>query len=608
METSTFDAAYDSICILNNTEGPSRNVFEPKFAARDQMAKLMETLRNVWRELPSLTCQAQFCRCLVFVGGNMIDTDEEKEGFSNLLLAYRLVHSTVEQNLVNIAEHKKEVDLKELLLEEHHPLIGADKDNTALRMEFAFEYLEVLNAICVHLANSDDTKFRLDDARKLLHRAEVAYVAWASWFAATSGESLVKLEDLHIGDDGKLVQPASTTPAEFQAMRLRHRMEGCHTTTIFLLSQVYGQKGDAPMASKYCYMTLCRQLQTKQEFSRKEWAKNAIILSAYFDSIRDFSKGLNCLRAGERLMPVEPADEDTAGVVAWGYARHYLNQLAYYASVASGEEALVTGASRADEWWCGFALQPQICLEQVNHVTSFDGAREVFKEGNKWFQLALQYYVIDGCCTDHIKLLQDISQLYKYLIVFETDVDRRIAMHLRRVEKLEKLPDELNFQSYATLVRQLLFDVGDVYTDVLELRILQKKSPEGKLGKPLSEAKLNQLTSHALSFFVRFCGTFKDLKSGKIPEVLDEDSRVPFFRCLMRIAHLQSKHWYKTPKEEYDGIAGSIERYNDALKFARANKLQSNNECAHEVRLAEEMVQLLPGKQRDVYRAFSKSS
>ncbi|CUG91951.1 Hypothetical protein, putative [Bodo saltans] len=215
---------------------------------------------------------------------------------------------------------------------------------------------------------------------------------------------------------------------------------------------------------------------------------------------------------------------------------------------------------------------------------------------------------MDGCCTDHIKILQDIGQLYKNLIVFEPDVDRRIAMHLRRVEKLENLPTELNFQSYATLIRQLLFDLGDVHTDILDLRILQKKAPDSKMGKPLSEAKLNQLTASTVNYFIRFCATFKDLKSGKIPEVLDEDSRVPFFRCLMRIAHLQSKHWHKTPKDEYDSIGVTIERYNEALKFARDNKLQSNKECAHEVKLAEEMVQLLPGKQRDVQRAFAKST
>ncbi|CUG91950.1 Hypothetical protein, putative [Bodo saltans] len=379
------------------------------------MLKLMETLKNVWNATPTLTCQAQFCRCLVFVGGNMIDTDEEKEGFSNLLIAYRLVEKTINQQLSNPAENKDETDLKDLLLMEHHPLSCTDIEQTTLHMEFAFEYLEVLNAICVHLANSDDTKYRLDDARKLLHRAEQAYVSWSQWFvAADSGESAemaVRLEDLHIGDDGKLAQPPTCSAARFQRMKIRHRMEGCHTTTIFLLSQVYGQKGDAQLASKYCYLTLCRQLQTKQEFSRKEWAKNSIMLSSYFQSIRDFSKSLSCLRAGERLMPKEPADEDTLGIVAWGFARHYLNQLAYYASVASGEETLVVGASRADEWWCGFAMQPPIVDEVVPHVTTFEGARDVFKEGNKWFQAALQYYVMDGCCTDHIKILQDIGQL-----------------------------------------------------------------------------------------------------------------------------------------------------------------------------------------------------
>lgn len=605
MEQKSFETTFDSICQLNNSEGPSRNIFEPKFAAREQMLGLKTAIENCIKEAPSLAAQAQLTRCYVFIGNNMIETDEEKDGFQMLLKAHSVISQTLRCQILTSTDVKED-ELTHVLLENSHPLqSAASSESPTDVMEFAFEYLETLNAVCVFLANDNDTRYRLDDARKLLHRAEDAYEAWKSWFRAIPVEDRSELQDLKIDDDGKLSQPDSSSSARRRNDRLLHRVEGCHTTTIFLLGQVYGQKGDQALASKYCHWTLSRQLLTRQEFSRKEWAKNAIMLATFYDSIRDFGKARYCLRAGELMMPKDKADEETTGVVCWGFARHHANRLAYYAAVANDQEELASAPSRADEWWVDFNLELE-SPTPLPHITSFEGAREEFKEGNKWFQEALKYYVIDGCCTDHIRILQDIGTLYKHLIVFEPDVERRIAMHSRRVALIEKLPSELHFQSYAVLIRQLLFDSGDIYTDILDLRILQKKSPDNKYGKPLSDAKMNALCAQAKSFFEKFCDTFKDTKTGQLPTVIEEESRVAFFRCLMRIAHLQSKIWYKTPQEEYEGIGKTIECYKSALEFANKNTMAA--EVAAEVRLAREMIELLPAKQREIRMAFASKS
>jgi hypothetical protein len=74
----------------------------------------------------------------------------------------------------------------------------------------------------------------------------------------------------------------------------------------------------------------------------------------------------------------------------------------------------------------------------------------------------------------------------------------------------------------------------------------------------------------------------------------------------MRIAHLQSRLWYKTPREEYDGIALTIARYREVLTFADKNLMGDSVDA--EVRLAREMVTLLPNKQRDIQAHYAKSS
>lgn len=597
MDVKNFENAYASICELNASEGPSRNVFEPKFMARDQMIALRTTITNIIRETRgSLRAQSQYCRCLVFIGNNMIETDEVTEGVQNLLLAYQVICRTVVGEVVDDASKFLPTPLSEILTTDKH--LFADGNSS---MTYAFEYLDTMNSICVYLANQDDEMYRLDDATKVLHLVEAAYKAWDLWFLQSPlGCSIDKVP---VGDDGKVTKEGLSDELE-AVYTQRRRMDTCHTTALFLLSQVYGAKGDAASASKYCHYTMAWQLKTKQEFSRKEWAKNAITLSTYYCSIRDFGKGLYCLAAGEHMMPTTPADEETRGVVCWGHGRFYINRLAYYAAVLQGNEELVEGNSRADEWWVDFSL-PIPSPSKMKHIKNFDDAREDFKEGNRWLQEALKYYVVDGCCSDHIAILQDTSNLYKHLVAFEADVDRQIAMHQRRVALVEKFPAELNFQAYTTLIRQLLFDLGDISTEILDLRMLQRKNPDGKFGKPISDTKVNQITAQCIDYFNRFCATFKDLKSQKVPDVLDQEARVPYFRALMRIAHLQSRLVSKTPQEQYDDIAKSMEKYQAVLAFADKNKLPEDTD--HELRLAREMVDLLPGKQKDIWLRCSKS-
>ncbi|RNF27676.1 putative L-ribulokinase [Trypanosoma conorhini] len=120
--------------------------------------------------------------------------------------------------------------------------------------------------------------------------------------------------------------------------------------------------------------------------------------------------------------------------------------------------------------------------------------------------------------------------------------------------------------------------------------------------KPLSDKKLNAFTDKTQSFYTRFCDTWKDPKENKLPETLDADSRLPFFRALMRLAHLQTKRYYKNPKDEYDNISVSIVRFKRVLDFAASNPMKEEAEV--EVKLAREMLVLLPTKQNDLWRVY----
>lgn len=62
-------------------------------------------------------------------------------------------------------------------------------------------------------------------------------------------------------------------------------------------------------------------------------------------------------------------------------------------------------------------------------IQNMEQAITTFKLGNTQFQKALKVFVIDGYVTEHVKIIQDVSKLYKQLSVLETDTVRLTALH-----------------------------------------------------------------------------------------------------------------------------------------------------------------------------------
>ena len=52
-----------------------------------------------------------------------------------------------------------------------------------------------------------------------------------------------------------------------------------------------------------------------------------------------------------------------------------------------------------------------------------------FKLGNTQLQKALKHFVVNGYVTEHVKIVQDVSKLYKQLSLLENDEVRLAALH-----------------------------------------------------------------------------------------------------------------------------------------------------------------------------------
>jgi hypothetical protein len=558
MEESAFKSTFDEIRKLDGSEGPSRNIFEPRFQAREQALKLRDAVHNSFVASPSEVALLQLVKLQLLLGMNYFETEETAEGEKTLLQAYAgavsRISGTLQDPLCQTA-----LTLSDVLRDEHDV---RNCDATTVEL-----WMETLNTIGVFLSNRSSEPSAVQDARRVLHAAESVYHAFE-------------------------------TNAEVKA-----GLESLMTSTVYFLAQAYGAAGNGEQSARYVHDTMVRQLQTGVEFDKQSWATNAVHLAAFYAGDGHYGCALHCLNSATAVMPDEPRSEETQGVVLWGTGKFWKTVLRDAAEVKEGHRPQVVATTQpaaAFSWW------KDLPVAGIDGPCSFEvprdypAARDAFRHAIDALQAASQLYTFDSCCPDFIAIQQDIADCLKRLEVFEEDVERKAAMLRRRIALLEPFPDQLAFQAYATLVRQLWYDLGEYGVDLFDLRMNQR---ERKQGRPLSVRQLNFLNGKTVGFFENFVRTLKK-PDGTIPVQVETELRVPVFRVKMRIARMIGKRLYKSPEAEYEGIQHTIDRYADVLAFVDANSLASNQDVATEVALARQMKELLPGKQRDLRRAF----
>lgn len=603
MDPLAFHTALEAIKTLNASEGPSSNIFEPKFEARRQAEQLRDTVVNAYRDAGALHALAQLCRCLVFIGTTMMEVEEEEDGYTEVRRAYQVADWYTKGERPPADEVRA--------VQPVAPSAFLDSaDAAAATAQAAHDYRGCAESMAVHNAlGLYLSKVDLKQAEKVLNAAEKIYTMWSEWWAGAP--AYCTIGSVPLTEDGVL-RTAEIAPEKVDAILLRFYMDSCYTATLFFKAQLYTGLQNTAAASEYCHRTMYYQLLNRQEYSPKSWASNALQLSGFYSSRFAYDKAHHCLQAGQAVMPPSAEPAEARGLVAWAFGRFFLHRLHHYGGLLAGSEPTSgdgdgDAAARQAEAWRDFPGMPP--LQPQPPVTTFDEARECFKQGIRWLQEAQDCRPFETCCTEHIDVARDMVQLYAALQTFEPSRARRIAMMQRQAQLLERFPEELSFNAYPVVVRQLLYDLGSLYEDQMRLRVQQRKDPKPD-DKPLKDKPFNALVRKSLDYYARFCETWRHPTTRVLPDVLEEENRLPFFRALMRQAQVQLCFAYASPKEEYDGIGVSCKAYARAIEFYERNPLpkEVDADAAREVELAREMVKLLPVKQRDLWAAFQRSS
>lgn len=223
----------------------------------------------------------------------------------------------------------------------------------------------------------------------------------------------------------------------------------------------------------------------------------------------------------------------------------------------------------------------------------------LFLEGQKWLNISKEFYILDGHVTNHVEILQDMSQLYKLLAFFDEDYERRCKMHKRRVDILSEVLIELNPQHYLLVCRQLMFEIAEAYSDMVDLKIA---IAEESGGPPVAHAvkKINTLINKSIKFFQSFLDSLK--RNGKLPDTFDEDSVRPALVAQFYMARLYSKLICADRQGKVENLKKSLDIYKYLVQYCDTHPDLPEGTFKDELDVTREMAQLLPLKMDKIMR------
>jgi len=224
-------------------------------------------------------------------------------------------------------------------------------------------------------------------------------------------------------------------------------------------------------------------------------------------------------------------------------------------------------------------------------IEDWESARKTFIWAQKHFITAQEYYTMNEKCSDYVEITRDLSQLYKHLIFFETDNDRKAKMHRRRADLLEVVLKELSETHYLLVVRQILFELGEIFSDMMDIKT---KRWNEEPNNPHHAKKVNLMVSQAIHYFTRFLDSMK--VEGKHPEKYNDDNARPALLARFHLGRLASKYVVEENTEQHlRNVLTTFTSYQQIVDYCKKHE-DAAKALEEEYEVCQEMVRLLPIK------------
>ncbi len=251
------------------------------------------------------------------------------------------------------------------------------------------------------------------------------------------------------------------------------------------------------------------------------------------------------------------------------------------------------------DWYEKNAITSNIALD-------FDQARKIFLQAQAILNECKEFFKLDGYVSDHCEIIRDLSELYGALIFFEEDPDRRCKMTKRRLDLLVPITNEISEQYYLYVKRQCLFDVGSIYSELMDYKIdifKSKKDTNSLNSKETSKSieKINTLAKSSIEYFENFLNTMKVMpKREVLPEKLDEHNYRSALLAKFYIGRLYSKIIATDPKERLLNTKQTLDNYTFLVNYCDKENREGNSDMFERMKIeygiCKEMITFLPAQ------------
>ncbi|XP_067009933.1 KIF-binding protein [Anabrus simplex] len=407
-------------------------------------------------------------------------------------------------------------------------------------------------------------------------------------------------------------------------------LEKIHTLTLYYLAQIYGSLNDHLKSAVYCHTTLRRQLESK-EFDSIEWSLNAATLSQYFMEKNGFNQARHHLAAASYILDqyenelslLEGNEEDIeakrerfkhrSADVARCWAKYGLMLLMTSKERLMSSDEDENGTLPSGSSVMEMSVSTSVSQDEVSHLwfttlelssyedqitdqycLTYDDARKVFLSAQEWLNKAKQYYTLDNHASDYVQIVQDLSQLYKYLVFFEDDEERQSRMHKRRIDHLESVLRELNPQYYLLVCRQLWYELAETYSDMLDIKLTRLQATDER-PTPHALRKVNYLAEQGIANFNKFLDSLRDHSTKEMPEELSEELVRPTLIACFHVGRLYGKIIVPDKKGQLENLRHSLEAYQFLVNYCDKHQ-NAQEQMGVELGVCRDMVGLLPLK------------
>ena len=359
------------------------------------------------------------------------------------------------------------------------------------------------------------------------------------------------------------------------------------THSYYYLAQVHGKLGHAKKSAELCHTTLARQLRYDR-YEAVDWCANCATLSQFYINQDNYRAARYHLVAARTVFTKhfptvsvetgEQAAECEAHIarLSGKYGLCLLEFSQNQSVLSRVYQALENVENPEDEAienpeFDTLDVADKLDVVTDTKITRWEDAKKTFLWSQKNLTSSQGFYTLDERCSDYVEITRDISQLYKHLISFETDNDRACKMHRRRADLLEPLLEQLSQSHYLLVIRQIIFELGEIFSDLMDLKTKRwNEEPDN----PHHANKVNMMVTRATKYFAQFLDTMK--VGGEHPAVYNEESVRPALLARFHLGRLASKFVVEENTAAHlRNTLTSLARYKDAALYCITGTVSS---------------------------------